>query len=1203
MSDNLFNYTFNINSQSTQDGVLEAINRGRFATSVPKSYFFADLSVFPNQVTGDAFGPVPTDQTNQFRITSKFNITAPTKAYATTDGHLFFAPHGNDTTKVNIFLRPSKPVDVGVKIKYFVYRGILKANIFTDAGGSGNLKLINHDPTTNLAFVNRVWNEYKEFNNLTNSTDPIEFKAKELGYDATNPNDLKIIKTFFKNNAGDPTTSYNLARVNMGDQIGFFGPTTMGFEIVVDFGDYEQETAETGFDLDFAYASATECVLNISGSNPAFVAGNIPAIPSIYAGINPKIFRENIYHFIDPAAFYGAHITHNKEKKEGKILTNTVFATDKDNTFQESVYSRILQSKFFTANTIYLYIFGKRGRSYNFYNETPLTSNTGPIQPAPDVTFPSPTPPVYPPPQNFETFGWPILIIDNLNNTNYLNDIIRHNADNTTNPDASKKAVNFFLDYFQASTNGDLSTFYLRNALNVCRFIKFDGTDPNPNHLRIHLESPFSFSNNNLPISNFLYASYNRTIDYLHYYNNLLGPIDVSGIYEPEDFETAQGSAIQWLIYNKPKMYHIANSNILGEMKVVFEGSGTNATRLYMIYPTDSDDPNFIKRYPFVSGCDIVDDANTFAKVVYDNKLNQLKNNDIRIWKGNVLDNGTSVDVLAVRNLIYDGDNVSNFIQLGLTQAEFDTLSAGAPDVLRFNSFFHLNEIAVVSIDNYKKYQLGITYENISGTLVTYVNATTPVFVYSIDGKFFSTSTYAQQFAHSETFANVAVEFLPFSTTNANNIWDGDYGFDWMRKTTGGVVGLNYRFPPFSTIMGTIPTQTDGNDPATGTFVPDTVMYNNLKVGEYNAIPLNWRNGITDNDIEYFTAWLSISKGQDHTVALSMKIGNTVPTSLTLKFYSNIFQLSSPNAVVQSVPGAVDFEKTLSFNVGSLPPNSVFTSILRIEYLDVPSTVNSQEQFVVMATNAGSPTGRIAGILNLFTKTRQNKLERKPLKINFVPVSVNLPGIPVQYSEGALTGIIPTLKSDLERFLDHAQIKAEVIWTSQLVITDNLANCLDPQGVLLGNPGIPIGNSLTNELHIYLKEKLKTRDGDIYGSFMTIFFINTPGGIRNPNNTTTVLGGYSSGIGSDIVVFRLNANNRTTVSHEVLHSLGVPHTFDKTSDESLFVYKGYGTENIMDYTDPAPPAPSTPIQTPVISPKHSTFHWQWLLARKNIGRK
>ncbi|MCD8518916.1 MAG: hypothetical protein LRY32_04955 [Flavobacterium sp.] len=191
-----------------------------------------------------------------------------------------------------------------------------------------------------------------------------------------------------------------------------------------------------------------------------------------------------------------------------------------------------------------------------------------------------------------------------------------------------------------------------------------------------------------------MYAIYSRNIDYSKYYNDLIGPIDVSGIYEPEDFETVEGNKIQWLIYNKPKMYHIANSNILGEMKVVFEGSGTDIepstdtrTRLYLIYPTDSDDPNFIKRYPFVSGCDIIDDKNTFAKSVYENKLNQ-NNSDIRIWRGSVLDDGVSVDVLAVRNLIYDSDNVSNFIQIGLTQIEFNTINAGAPDNLRFNTFF-----------------------------------------------------------------------------------------------------------------------------------------------------------------------------------------------------------------------------------------------------------------------------------------------------------------------------------------------------------------------------------------------------------------------------------------------------------------------------------------------------------------------------------
>jgi len=1197
MSDNLFNYTFNINTESSQSEVLDSLNKGRHFSPAPESFFFADLNNFPSQDIGDGFGPVNGFETSKFRITSKFNITTSKKAFATTNGRLFFAPHGNSNDKVNVFLKPSTPINVGVNIKYFVYRGIKIDSLFeTYADG---IKVIQRDDPKATIFLKRIWEEYLKQNSINYSNSTV-FKAEELGYSTDSSLFGEITEKFFKNNI------FNLPLIKQGEEFGSF-EDTIGFEIVVDFGDYEQEKHESGFELDFSYVNAIECILNLQGNNPLFVAGNKQT------SISPKLFKENIYHFIDPAAFYGAHISHEGAMPHGKIFSNVIFDVDKSSRYQSSVYNRFV-NKFSTANNIYLYILAKRGRSYNFYNETPLTAYTGAIIPAPNVTFPSETPPNYPPPEDYQTCEWPIKIINNSNgsnfyNPNYISSLIRKNSDGSDSPHKSKKVVHFFLDYFQTSIQGNLSSFFLINSLNIKRFYRVDAFEEDPNKLRIVLESPLSFYDNAIQISNFIYAAYNRSVDYQHYYNNLIGPIDVTGIFEQEDFSSAEGTRLQWLTYKKPKIYHIANSDLIAEMKVIFEGEGDDTnlstdsrTRLYIIYPIDSNDPNYIKRTPFTSGCDIVTKKNSFTSLVYDNKLNKQKS-DIRIWKGSVKDDDQLINVLAVRNLIYDSDNISNFIQLGLTEIEYNRLAIDAPDELRFNVFFHLTEVDIDSIDNYQKYQLGITYDDSEGNLVTYTNTSEPVFVYSIDGKFFSTNNYASQFEHAETFGNVAVEFLPYSVSNQDNIWDGEYGFDWMRKTTQGIGNL--RFPPFSNIMGTIPTQTDGNDPATGTFVLDKIMYNNLKVGEYNAIPLNWRISPSDNDIEYFSSWLSISKGQERTLRLSIKIGNSIPTSLKIKFKNNVFNITSPLATVeQNVSPGINH---LNFDLNQLTTNSIMTTTLILKYLDISMIISDVEQLFVVSTSINETKEKVSGILNLFTKTRNNTINEKNLKIKFVPISVPLPNIPLQYTQSVLTSPTtgsPTLIDDVKRFLRHAQINAEIAWLDQLIIHDDssnpLTNCLDSLNRLIGNPGTTFGNSNKDQLHLFLKEKLTARENNSFNDSMIIFFINYLGGIRNDDNTTTQLGGYSSGIGSDVVIFQMGVNNRVVVSHEILHSLGVPHTFDKTDENSLYVYKGYNTENIMDYVNPSPPANPSPIQDQVLSARHSTYHWQWLIARKNV---
>ena len=49
------------------------------------------------------------------------------------------------------------------------------------------------------------------------------------------------------------------------------------------------------------------------------------------------------------------------------------------------------------------------------------------------------------------------------------------------------------------------------------------------------------------------------------------------------------------------------------------------------------------------------------------------------------------------------------------------------------------------------------------------------------------------------------------------------------------------------------------------------------------------------------------------------------------------------------------------------------------------------------------------------------------------------------------------------------------------------------------------------------------------------------------------------------IIFELAASNadEQTAAHEVLHSIGLDHTFEKNSDD--FIYKGQQTDNVMDY--------------------------------------
>jgi len=57
--------------------------------------------------------------------------------------------------------------------------------------------------------------------------------------------------------------------------------------------------------------------------------------------------------------------------------------------------------------------------------------------------------------------------------------------------------------------------------------------------------------------------------------------------------------------------------------------------------------------------------------------------------------------------------------------------------------------------------------------------------------------------------------------------------------------------------------------------------------------------------------------------------------------------------------------------------------------------------------------------------------------------------------------------------------------------------------------------------------------------------------------------------------------NKVTPVHELLHSLGLPHTFDGSTSRSKYVYKDGHTDNIMDYSHH------------LRIDRASLFEWQW----------
>lgn len=313
---------------------------------LPESYLFIEKKAF-TQAQTDKFG-MTGDTT--FRTTSRISYTG--KIFTICQGQVLIQPNSDDSTKVNLILKPFTQPIKGLAIKYFIYRGLKASDFF------GSNQTIN--PISNATgFVKHIRDDFQKLYNMLNLTEPT-LTAQYIGYPGTGSyeqtTELLIDDFFFKisqEDAGSTAANqkaFELPMIPRGTHLGTIDSgQSIGIDIVLNEGDYTIENDPNPFKLDLNFARLNNHILNsTSGANP----------------FENKLIRESATQFIDIAAFYGLH-THGK----GKLHANsggqdTILQTN------DAIYSAI--ESFVTAKTTYLYIQGSRQRSYNFYNNHPI---------------------------------------------------------------------------------------------------------------------------------------------------------------------------------------------------------------------------------------------------------------------------------------------------------------------------------------------------------------------------------------------------------------------------------------------------------------------------------------------------------------------------------------------------------------------------------------------------------------------------------------------------------------------------------------------------------------------------------------------------------------------------------------------------------------------------------------------------------------
>lgn len=115
-------------------------------------------------------------------------------------------------------------------------------------------------------------------------------------------------------------------------------------------------------------------------------------------------------------------------------------------------------------------------------------------------------------------------------------------------------------------------------------------------------------------------------------------------------------------------------------------------------------------------------------------------------------------------------------------------------------------------------------------------------------------------------------------------------------------------------------------------------------------------------------------------------------------------------------------------------------------------------------------------------------------------------------------------------------------------------------------------------LHRYLDDDfMSIRENKVYETYYRVYCMPDSLGLN----------GVAEDVGQGVktvIVFQ-NRDNFTSMVHELLHSMGVYHTFD---NNSKYTFKFRNTDNVMDYTHQ------------IGKKRFTTNIWQWRILNKNI---
>jgi len=371
----------------------------------------------------------------------------------------------------------------------------------------------------------------------------------------------------------------------------------------------------------------------------------------------------------------------------------------------------------------------------------------------------------------------------------------------------------------------------------------------------------------------------------------------------------------------------------------------------------------------------------------------------------------------------------------------------------------------------------------------------------------------------------VLVNFRP------HNGYKGEYGFDWMRMGDTSKPGDIW----YKQILGGYPT---------GTFLTSDTSYVNFgKEFDQETHP------IKPKDI-YIVPVLSLLPNKSAKFSLKVEVAASNAKKIEYVYDTTLFRLSKVDVSYKTVG-----KKTL-------PDDLEITCIKEF----------AADEYVEVLAD-----GQFAGKLKILANNKANRYKADVVFVH-IKTDLNKSGKPKK-------GLSVGENTFLKKYLNQALVKPKIISKDLDLTKDTILNSTYK---LIDNRIAKIND--ISGIHVHLEKEFdKIYKG--YKKHFKVFFFDEEGGEMLTNKSgLKYYQGYNGAARTlnckEVVLY--NTHNPSTTTHEILHAMGLEHSFD---DANKYTFKEEKTDNIMDYSHNAG------------INRISTWKFQWDTIKPNLTKE